>query len=271
MHDTILTMNLYKALGVFTVATLATLPSTLGFVPTRPVSFALDSTTKNDSIAVATDRASMAKPLCMAKFSKDDGSYPEGMSPEEELDYLRQAAEEIYAGQDDAPDIDEVMKIIAESQSRSEPDPKDLDDVVDYEFGILAVPCEVGIAIDVIALGLEAAGLPGGGAKKVSKKMYDKLPRSKKTDLAKIIAEIDADNFAEKILEVLKLIRDELTWNSIKDSFSELGWWDAVVFGVSFAAIFATGGAAFLIKMALFANSVGSIIVSISQCEAIVG
>jgi len=269
-------MNLYKALRVCTVlATLATLPSTLGFLVSRtPTSFlALDtSTTKNDFVAVATDRASMAKPLCMAKFSRDDESYPEGMDSEEELDYLRQAAEEIYAGQDDAPDIDELMKIIAVSQSRTEPDPKDMDDVVDYEVGgILAIPCEVAIAIDVIAIGLEAAAFPGGGAKKVAKKMYDKLPRSKKTDLAKIIAEIDAKNFADKIYDVMKLIYESLSWNAIKDSFSTLGWWDAIVFGISFAAIFASGGTAFFIKLALLANSVGTLVYNISQCEAIVG
>lgn len=266
-------MNLYKALGVCTVATLATLPSTLGFVPATPVSFARlnDSTTKNDFVAVATDRASMAKPLCMAKFSRDDESYPEGMSPEEELDYLRQAAEEVYAGQDDAPDIDELMKIIAVSQSRTEPDPKDMDDVIDFDIGILSVPCEVAIAIDVIALGLEAVGLPGGGAKKVSKKMYDKLPRSKKKDLAKIIAEIDNENFVTKIFDVMQLIYESLSWNSLKESFSSLGYWDAITFAFSFAAIFATGGAAYAIKLALFASSIGTLVFNISQCEAIVG
>ena len=263
-------MNLYKALGVCTVATLATLPSTLGFVPT-PVSFGLDSTTKNGFVAVATDRASMAKPLCMVKFSRDDKSYPEGMSPEEELDYLRQAKDELLAGQDDVPDTDELMQIIAVSQSRTEPDPKDMDDVVDYEVGVLAIPCEVSIAIDVIALGLEAAGLPGGGSKKVSKKMYDKLPRKKKQELAKIIAQMNANNAADKIFEVMKLIYESLSWNALKDSFSSLGWVDAAAFSLSFAGIFASGGVAYIIKLALFGNSIATLIYNISQCPAIVG
>jgi len=164
------------------------------------------------------------------------------------------------------------MKIIAVSQSRTEPDPKDMDDVVDYEVvGILAIPCEVAIAVDVIAIGLEAASFPGDGADKVAKKMYDKLPRSKKKDLAKIIAEIDAKNFDDKIFEVMKLIYETLTWNSIKESFSTLGWRDAIVFGISFAAIFTTGGTAYFIKLALLANSVGTLVYNISQCEAIVG
>jgi len=259
-------MNLYKALGVCTVATLATLPSTLGFVPT-PVSFGLDSTTKNGFVAVATDRAFMAKPLCIAKFIRNE-AFPEGMSPEEELDYFRQAKDELFADQDDAPDTNEIMQIMAVSQSRTEPDPKDMDDVVDYEVGIASIPCEVEIAIDAIALGLEATGLPGGGAKKVSTKMYYKLPRSKKQDLARIIAEINAQNAANKMYEVMQLIYESLTMNALKDSFSELEWWDAGLFLLSFTAIFASGGTAFVIKVALLTNSIASLIYKISTCDA---
>lgn len=272
-------MNLYKALIAATTVTLATVPSISAFVPT-PVTFAARSQKTSFPADGATIDFTVApggasvKPLSMAsKFvaSQDDKSYPEGMSQEEELDFLRQVAEKTFAGQDDAPDIDELMKFVAASQARAEPDPNDMD-TIDYDqVGIASIPCEVGVAIDVIALALEAAGLGGGGAKKVATKMYGKLPRSKKKDLAKILAQMDADNFAESAYEVIKLIYESLTWNSLKDSFSSLGWWDAATFALSFAAIFASGGIAFIIKIALFANSITQLLISIANCEAIVG
>lgn len=271
-------MNLYKGLIAATVATLATVPSISGF--THPATFAVRSQQaaafRFDSIgdfgAAAgvhqqhSSRGSV-KPLSMASptFSRDAESYPEGMSPEEELDYLRQAAEEIYAGQEDAPDIDELMKVIAISQSRAEPEASDMD--TDFDIGIEEVRCDVAIAIDVIALVFEVAGLGGNGAKKVSRSVYGKLPRSRKKDLEKILTEMDNTNFAEKAFDIIKLIYESLTWNALKDSFNELGWWDALVFGVSFAAIFATGGLAFIIKCALFANSFVGLIINITECE----
>ena len=73
-------------------------------------------------------------------------------------------------------------------------------------------------------------------------------------------------NFTNKIYEVLELIYDELSWNLVKDSFSELGYWDALTFALSFAAIFATGGTAFLINLGLLTYDAGMLIAAINKC-----
>lgn len=273
-------MNIYNSLIAATIATLATVPSISGFTP--PATFAVRS---HDAAAFRVDsigdfgvaigggvhqhsNRGSVKPLSMAAptFSRDAESYPEGMSPEEELDYLRQAAEYIYADQEDAPDIDEIMKVIAVSQSHKEPEASMMD--AEMDLGIEAIiPCEVANSIGIVSLCFEAAGLGGGGAKKVATKVYTKLPAQSKTYLGRILAEMTVDNFTDKAWEILNLIYNELTWNALTDAFGELGLWDGIVFGLNFAAIFATGGTAFILRITLLANSFITLISDIVECE----
>ena len=162
----------------------------------------------------------------------------------------------MYKGKTDAPSKEELFKIIFEIASR--PDIK-----VDTRYR--AAPCEVGVAVDAIALGLSAIGV-GGSAKKIAKKMYGKLPRRAKKRLIKNAKSINKKNFKEKIHEILKVIKENLTWNALKDSFSELGWWDAATLLLSFVAIFASGGAAFLINLGLLIYEAGKLVVNINDC-----
>lgn len=199
--------------------------------------------------------------------SMAEAGYPEGMSPEEELEYYRKVATEHFSSMkdEDKPYIDELMKAVATMQARVEPIPED------DGFGIQAVGCAVGVAIDTIALALTVIGLKGSAPKTVARKMYNKLPKSAKKDLAKILAKMTADNAAESVYEVVKLIYENLTWNALKDSFSSLGWWDAGLFALSFVGIFAGAGVGFIINVGLAGLAIGQLVLDISNCEEIVG
>ena len=138
----------------------------------------------------------------------------------------------------------------------------------EMDLGIEAIiPCEVANSIGIVSLCFEAAGLGGGGAKKVATKVYTKLPAQSKTYLGRILAEMTVDNFTDKAWEILNLIYNELTWNALTDAFGELGLWDGIVFGLNFAAIFATGGTAFILRITLLANSFITLISDIVECE----
>mmetsp|Transcript_20464 Transcript_20464/g.29298 ORF Transcript_20464/g.29298 Transcript_20464/m.29298 type:complete len:265 (-) Transcript_20464:166-960(-) len=195
----------------------------------------------------------------------DATAYPEGMSPEEELEYLKKVAAEYFPSQkdEDTPDIDELMKAVATMQAREEPNPEDV--------GILEEGCAVAVVIDTIALALSIIGLKGSAPKTVARSMYGKLPRSARKDLTMIIAKMNRDNFARSVYDVIKLVYENLTWNALKDSFKSLGWWDATTFALSFAAIFASGGTAFIINVGLATAATVKLLYDISQCEEIVG
>eukprot|EP00816_Leptocylindrus_hargravesii_P003821 CAMPEP_0196819372 /NCGR_PEP_ID=MMETSP1362-20130617/70260_1 /TAXON_ID=163516 /ORGANISM="Leptocylindrus danicus, Strain CCMP1856" /LENGTH=261 /DNA_ID=CAMNT_0042197829 /DNA_START=15 /DNA_END=800 /DNA_ORIENTATION=+ len=192
--------------------------------------------------------------------------YPEGMSPEEELEYLKEVAAEYFPSQkdEDTPDIDELMKAIATMQAREDSDTEDV-------FRILSRGCAVDIIIDTIALGLSLIGLKGGAPKKVARDMFDNLPDKAYKELIKILANMNAKNFANSLYSILGIIFDTLSWNTLKKSFSSLGWWDATTFALSFVAIFASGGTAFLINAGIAAASSGKLFYDITQCEEIVG
>lgn len=201
---------------------------------------------------------------CLHSSLSEAPAYPEGMSPEEELEFLEKVAGEYFSSQKDGdtPDISELMKVVSTMQAREEPD-----------FIVVAreVGCTVAIAIDTIALALSVIGLKGSAPKTVATKMYGKLPRSAKKDLTQILAKMRMDNFANSVYEVTKLIYENLTWNALKDSFSSLGWWDASTFALSFGAIFVSGGAAFLINVGLATASGAKLVYDITQCEEITG
>ena len=114
--------------------------------------------------------------------------------------------------------------------------------------------------------GLSAIGLKGGSGKKIARKMYGKLPPHAKKQLIRTVKSIKMNNFTNKIYDVVDLIYENLTWNALKDSFSELGWWDATTFALSFAAIFASGGVAFLINVGLLTYDAGMLVVAINDC-----
>ena len=145
-------------------------------------------------------------------------------------------------------------------QMRPEPNPEELVSIQSIP------PCQIEIVIDVVALGLSALGIKGGAPKRVGRKMWEKLPRRSKDKILVIIPEMNMSNFPQKILDILQLIYENLTWNALKDSFSELGWFDAVLFALSFAAIFVTAGAAFLINVALLAIDFSLLLIAINNC-----
>ena len=178
----------------------------------------------------------------------------------EELKDLEKVYDEMYKGKADAPSKEELYKIVLDMASRPEVEGGDT------SYSVLAAPCEVGVAIDAIALGLSAIGLKGGSGKKIARKMYGKLPPHAKKQLIRTVKSIKMNNFTNKIYDVVDLIYENLTWNALKDSFSELGWWDATTFALSFAAIFASGGTAFLINVGLLTYDASMLVVAINDC-----
>jgi len=269
-------MNFYKALIAATVASfLATVPSISGF--TTPATFtvrpmqAASQVEEIGDFAVAgfgqRSRRGSPKPLFMAaqSFSRDLKSYPEGMSLEEEQDFIRQGFEEIYADQEDAPDIDEMMKAVAVFQSRKEPDASEMRD----EVGIAGVlPCQLTIAIDAIAICLEVIGLGGKGANKVATKMFSKLPVRVQNKIIDLLKNMNESNFAELAFDIISEVYNHLSWGALFDSFSEIGVFDAMGFVGTFLSTFVlSAGAGLVVRFGLLAASFIKLIADIKKCD----
>ena len=171
---------------------------------------------------------------------------------------LEKVYNKLYKGKTDAPSKKEVFKIVLDMASRPE--------VKKVDTRYKAAPCEVAVVVDAIALGLSAIGVKGGSGKKVAKKMYSKLPSKAKKRLIKNVKSINMKNFTKKIRDVLELIKENITWNALKDFFSVLGWWDAATFALSFVAIFVSGGTAFLINVGLLTYDATMLVFDIKDC-----
>lgn len=192
-----------------------------------------------------------------------------GMTDAEEIAFLVPIAEEYISSSDDIDtmneqqELDQLLQMVAVMMNRPDPSPEE----EPFMIGIIAsVPCEISVVIDVIALGLGVIGLRGSAPKNVGKKLWDKTPGSTKTRILRLLPTMTASNFPVKLVEVLKLIQESLSWNALKDSFSELGWWDAITFSFAFLAIFVTGGAAFLINIGLLVADITLLLIAINDC-----
>jgi len=186
-----------------------------------------------------------------------------GMTDAEEIEFLVPIAEEYISSSDDIDtmneqqELDQLLQMVAVMMNRPDLSPEDI---------IASVPCEISVVIDVVALGLGVIGLRGSAPKNVGKKLWEKTPGSTKTRILRLLPTMTASNFPVKLVEVLKLIQESLSWNALKDSFSELGWWDAVTFSLSFLAIFVTGGGAFLINVGLLISDITLLLIAINDC-----
>lgn len=106
----------------------------------------------------------------------------------------------------------------------------------DGEFSVEEEGCAVLCAIDTIALGLSALGLKGGIGKKVARKMYANLTGFVKDPIKAIMKNLTIKKFPGQIKKILNLIYNSLSCSDLKNSFSELGWWDAIIFSLNFVA-----------------------------------
>ncbi len=176
------------------------------------------------------------------------------ISAEDEMATIR----EYLTSLEDNTDVDAVMSAIAEMEGR----PYDTSDV-----GIESRGCAADIAIDIIALALalDVVGIPGG--KTVARKLFGRLPASARKRVIQIVKDIEADSFASDVWEIMQILYSELSWNAIKDSFSDFGFWDSLKLAASLVALFVSGGAAFIINLALRAIAIGELIIAISQCD----
>ena len=193
----------------------------------------------------------------LALYAESGGN--KGVSEEEEMEAVRAYLTSL----NDGTDVDLVMEEIAKFKARPDLASEDEGISVMYEG------CAVDVAIDVIALALEVGGIPGG--KKVARKLFKSLPPSAKRTITRILKEMNSSNFANKTWEVLEVLADNLTWNAITNSFSDFGLWEAAKLAASLLALFATGGAAFIIKLALMTITITELLIAIGNCEEIVG
>lgn len=158
----------------------------------------------------------------------------------------------------DGTDIDAVMSALAEMEARPAP-------VVSDMLSIQSRGCATDIAIDVIALALDVGGIPGG--KSVAGKLFDNLPKMAQKRIIQIIKTIDASSFAGSVWDILQILYNELSWNAIKNSFSDFGLWESIKLGTSLIALFVSGGVAFIINLALRTIAITELIIAISQCD----
>lgn len=222
------------------------------------VDFDVDTCKSERFVAAVSDLIDGYIPL---KSSENSGKpvTPSSIN-EDELLQLDKVYDTLYKDITNPPSKEEIFGIIEVMASRPEVDMPVAD------FSIMATPCEVEVVIDSIALGLSAIGLRGGSGRKIARKMYDKVPKAAQDKLIRTAKSITTSNFGDKIYEMLKIIYENLTWNALKDSFSELGFWDAATFALSFAAIFASGGTAFLINIGLLSYDAAMLVSSINKC-----
>jgi len=197
-----------------------------------------------------------------------------GMTDAEQLAFLVPIAEEyissihisslddddIYTMNNEQQESAQLLQMVAVMMNRPDTSPEE------EMVGIASIPCEVSVVIDVIALGLGAIGLRGNAPKNVGKKLWHKTPAPTKTKILHLLPTMTAVNFPAKLVEVLKLIYEELSWNTLNDSFAELGWWDALTFSLAFIAIFAGGGVPFLINVGLLVADIAMLLVAINDC-----
>jgi len=168
------------------------------------------------------------------------------------------AAREYLTSLGDGTDIDAVMSALAEMEARPAP-------VVSDMLSIQSRGCATDIAIDVIALALDVGGIPGG--KSVAGKLFDNLPKMAQKRIIQIIKTIDASSFAGSVWDILQILYNELSWNAIKNSFSDFGLWESIKLGTSLIALFVSGGVAFIINLALRTIAITELIIAISQCD----
>jgi len=133
---------------------------------------------------------------------------------------------------------------------------------------IMAAPCEVEVTIDVIALVLGTAGVPGRASKSIATKMWRSLKPQDQKRLIRLVRSIGykPSDAPEVIAEIFLLLVETLSWNTVKDALSELSWWDYALVLANITAIMASGGAALAIKIALLANDVAGLVISIDKC-----
>ena len=126
------------------------------------------------------------------------------------------------------------------------------------DFGIMAAPCEVEVAIDSIALVLGIVGVPGKFAEKVAKKLFNKLSSSKRRQVSAMLRKLGNDPKAAPgiIVDIFMLLVTTISFGVIKDSLNDLSWWDYFLVLANFTAIFASGGAALVVKVAFMTNDV---------------
>eukprot|EP00537_Pseudo-nitzschia_pungens_P005292 CAMPEP_0172377220 /NCGR_PEP_ID=MMETSP1060-20121228/68788_1 /TAXON_ID=37318 /ORGANISM="Pseudo-nitzschia pungens, Strain cf. cingulata" /LENGTH=208 /DNA_ID=CAMNT_0013104893 /DNA_START=1231 /DNA_END=1856 /DNA_ORIENTATION=- len=113
--------------------------------------------------------------------------------------------------------------------------------------------------------------IPGGG--KVAKKLLDQLDPYDRWIIEQLMKEV-ADNPARMpavAFKVMQLIINELSWNAIKNSFSDFGWWESIQIALSLVAILAAGPVAAVINVALNAVAIAKLVAAILACPELVG
>lgn len=263
-----------KLVSIFTAAAAASLSNVSAFIHPIPLEGKL--ATKHSFVNKSTLRSpgnhcvafENRQSLLMSTFDFNVmTSYPEHLSQKEELDFLRKVGEKMYAEgeNENPPDLDKVMKLIAQSQKRTDPVLKDADN----DVHLMAVRCDVAIMIDYIALLTSLFGVKGDYNRKAAQKFYTKLPAGTKQEIAEILFRMTPDSIVSNSFDVLEIIFMNLTWTTFKNAFSDMGWWDATTIAFSIAATLASGPVAFYMNAGLLVVGAGKLIYDVSQCDRI--
>jgi hypothetical protein len=111
------------------------------------------------------------------------------------------------------------------------------------------------LGIEVVSLGLQAAGLPGGTGKRVAKILVGKAEKKLKKEMKKIVKDyfksVNPITNAAGLLAVFSIIIGEVgTGDFLSTVVASLSWWDAIQVTILLTAYFISGGGGLAAKLA---------------------
>jgi len=109
--------------------------------------------------------------------------------------------------------------------------------------------------VEVVSLGLQAAGLPGGAGKKVAKILVERVKKKLKKEIKKIVKEyfnsLNPIKNAQGLIAVFNIIIGDLGFSEFsKIVLGAVNWWVAIQVAVLLAAYFLSGGGGLAVKLA---------------------
>jgi len=132
-------------------------------------------------------------------------------------------------------------------------------------------PCYLNLAIDAAALGVSLVGLRGG-VDDFARDVFDIMPSNQRDDVIRYLEEIGKavgetkDLIAQKSVDIIQLFLENVTVQALKEWFTNLSWWDYIMFGASILSIVASAGTGFIINVGILINDSLTFITNIIKC-----
>lgn len=109
--------------------------------------------------------------------------------------------------------------------------------------------------------------IKGDFNKKAAQKFYKKLPAGTKQEIADILFKLTPESIVSNFFDIMEILFLNLTWNTFKDSFSDMGWWDATTFVFGVVSTITAGPIVLTINAGLIVYDAGKLIHSIATCN----